>query len=157
MIAPLRWTLVALVLLAASTAQAQTDSSGRLQSIPFELPFDLLDEEVGEDVFAQVLAVPYDECVEFFQQSLEDSAELAPGWTIGGQGRDTAEDHWRFGLLYEHRILYDMIVRRDSFGCRVEVGADADPIPGGRYRWSYPPLRLSDGTEIVVDPLVNQD
>ncbi|MFT6396839.1 MAG: hypothetical protein ACJAYU_001582 [Bradymonadia bacterium] len=149
--------LVALVLLSASRVAAQADASARLESIPFELPFELLHEETDDDLFAQVLAVPYDECVSFFQDALEQDSELAPGWTVGGQGLDTAEQHWRFGLLYEHRILYDVIVRRDSLGCRVEVGADADPIPGGRYRWSYPPLRLSDGTEIVVDPLVIQD
>lgn len=149
--------LVALVLANASVAAAQTDATGRLQAIPFELPFELLDESLEEDVFAQVLDVPYDECVAFFQASLEQDTELAPGWRIGGQGLDTAEQHWRFGLLYERRILYDVIVRRDSQGCRVQVGVEADPIPGGRYRWSYPPLRMSDGTEIVVDPLVIQD
>ena len=149
--------VLAVVVLASAGVEAQAEGSGRLQEIPFELPFELTSESASSDVLVQVFDVPFDECVTFFQQSFVDRTELAAGWTIGGQGLDTASQNWRFGLLYESRILYDVVVRRDAGGCAIEVGSDADPIPGGRWRWSFPPLRLSDGTPIAADPLVVED
>jgi hypothetical protein len=143
--------------LVSGPAGAQTAASGRLEQIPFELPFSLVYESASTDTMTQVLDVPFDECVLYFQESFGARSEMAPGWTIGGQGLDTASQSWRFGLLYEARILYDVVVRRDEAGCAVEVGSDADPIPGGRWRWSYPPLNLSDGTEIAVDPFVIEE
>jgi len=150
-------TITAAALLLSFPAWGQSEGSGRLEEIPFELPFELSSEAVSDDVLVQVFDASFDECVEFFQTSFVERAELAPGWTIGGQGLDTSTQNWRFGLLYQSRVLYDVVVRRDAGGCAVEVGADADPIPGGRWRWSFPPLQLSDGTPITADPLVVED
>lgn len=139
---------------AGAEARAQSGPTGSLDAFPFDAPFPLVEESEDEASFIRVYDAPYAECVAFFQTSFADRTELAPGWALVGQGLDSTTDEWRFGLLWGGRVLYDLEVRRSVHGCAVAVGTDADPIPGGRWRWSFPPLELSDGSELAVDPLV---
>lgn len=147
------WT-AALILGNGAIVDAQSGPSGRLDAFPFDAPFTLVEETEAEGAFTRVYDVGYTECVDYFQQAFADRADLEPGWALVGQGLDATTQDWRFGLLYDSRVLYDVVVRRAAAGCAIDIGTDADPIPIGRWRWSYPPLELSDGSELDVDPLV---
>ncbi|MCB9506279.1 MAG: hypothetical protein H6698_00105 [Myxococcales bacterium] len=150
----LRSALAALVIMCVPRAAgAQVSETGDLTALPFSPPWVLVVEQLDQDVLHYVYDEPYDECVAWFRAAYEAQTLVAPGWRISGVGWDTAAERWVFGLQYDNRVLYDVAVLRDVRGCAVDVRSDAHAIPGGRWRWSYPPLRLSDETPVDVDPL----
>lgn len=146
--------LASIALPAAASAQSET---GALEAFPFELPFELVSASDADGVLERVVATPFETCVDHFQSALIDGTELGDGWTIGGQGFDVREGNWRFGLFRDGRTLYDLVVDRDAEGCAVRITTDALIVPGGRFRWSYPPLYASDGEPVEVDPFVIND
>lgn len=147
--------LLAVALLAPALASAQTDATGTLTSFPFEVPFDVVAS--SESPLSRVVDAPFQACVDHFQDALVSRDSLADGWAIGGQGFDVAAQSWRFGLLREGRTLYGLVVTRHPSGCEITLETEATTMPGGRYRWGFPALRLSDGTTLAVDPLVIED
>lgn len=147
---------LAVVLAWSPPVSSQVGSDGALETLPFELPFEVVVAEDG-DTIVRVVDIGYEACVEHFRESLAEGRALASGWTVGGQGYDVELGAWRFSLMADRRTVYDMVVRRDARGCRIEVSGGAHPTPGGRWRWRYPDLELSDGTRLRVDPFVVLD
>lgn len=138
-------------------ARAQVGADGSLSEFPFALPFDPVASPDADDRFVRIGALGYDACVAHFQDAFRAGTPLSPEWTVGGQGFDVDSQSWHFGVLHRDRTLYHLSVARDAIGCRVELEFEASPVPGGRWRWSYPSFDLGDGTTVQVDGFVVGD
>ncbi len=134
------------------------DDAGQLFTVPFDLPFEIIAEEVETREegprFVRIVTIDYAACVEHFRGLYAREEEIAPGWRVSGYGFDAASNAWLFGLIYRDHQLYGIAVEPDELGCRVTVDGDAHTIPGGRYRYSHGPLAPFGADAVDIDPLL---
>lgn len=151
--------LVAIVVAPVCLVHADDfDAAGALTGIPFEGPFEVVDESrrSGHDgpVFVRLYDASFDACVAEFVDTYADGDTLAPDWSLTGYGRDAATGAWRFGLLFAGEALFRMEVQDDDGRCRLEVGSTGLGLVGGYYRIPWPALQPVGAPALRVDPMV---
>jgi hypothetical protein len=137
-----------------SAASAQPSAPLTLERFPFELPLEIISEERSEDGVAILAARDRDACAQPFADALAQRTPVAPDWTVVGQGFDPNAGAWNFGLLRSDGVLFHATVTAADDGCRVAIATEGSLNLAGQTPWSYPPLPLSDGSTLDVDPMV---
>lgn len=156
---PFSLQLYALVLAAALACpsahaqQAQANDPDDAQSIPFELPAEVIaagdgvEDQQGE-LWALLDATP-EACAEHFSEMYRQGEPLQDGWRISGFG--TGPDarqrrRWRYGVITEDGTLRQLTVTDDNGQCRVALSTDAMTIRSDRFRWPWPELVVPPGS-----------
>ena len=152
---------IAVVLAAAVPTHAMADDfdgAGTLVGIPFDGPFEVVEEarQTGANgpVWVRWYDATFDECVEAFTEVYAGDSQLAEDWSLSGYGRNAATGAWNFGLLFRSEALYRMEVHDDGGGCRVEVDSSALGLVGGYYRMPWPALQPVGTAPLRIDPMV---
>ena len=141
---------------ASAGVHAQVGADGELVAIPFAAPWPVVRSSEAEGELERVYDVAYEPCVAWFQAQVSSDAPLTDGWRVGGRAWETARSRWVFTLTRQDRTHYAFAVEPDTAGCRLVLETASSPMPGGRWRYAYPPVRLSNGEPVDVDPYVRE-